>query len=318
MGHATTTIASGLAAALARQHDALARRWSAAKSGQVKAVHRGRVASRRLREALSVIDAAYRHSHAGKLARTVRRLTRALGPVREIDVALVELDRASRRHGWTDSLAGVIRRRLGQERERRAKRMAAKVAKQDRRRVRDEIRVLAARVSEADDRLWQSSLAARIVRRARAVLEASAAAGTIYAPDRLHALRITIKKLRYALELLPPTSAFDVAETIRVLKRAQRRFGTLHDLQVLTAQVQAIDAVARRSYEHAALMAAIEDLERDCRQIHAQALAVMPKVEERARLVRRELGVRRRGRRLAMAKAGLEGKTGDVTARLKA
>ena len=122
MGHATTTIASGLAAALARQHDALARRWSAAKSGQVKAVHRGRVASRRLREALSVIDAAYRHSHAGKLARTVRRLTRALGPVREIDVALVELDRASRRHGWTDSLAGVIRRRLGQERERRAKR----------------------------------------------------------------------------------------------------------------------------------------------------------------------------------------------------
>ena len=318
MGHATTTIASPLAAALARQHDALARRWSAARAGHVKAVHRGRVASRRLREALSVVYAAYRQSHAGRVTRAVRRLTRALGPVREIDVALVELDRAIRRHGWPDELAGVIRRRLVQQRELRAKRMVAKIARQDRGRIRDDVRTLTARVAAADARSWQSALAARVVRRARAVLDASAAAGTIYVPERLHALRIAIKKLRYALELLPPVAGLDVADALRVLKRAQRRFGALHDLQVLTAEVHSIDTVARRPDDRAALVAAIDDLERDCREIHAQALALVPGVEECARLARRELGARRRGRRLAMAKAGLEVKTRDVTERLKA
>jgi CHAD domain-containing protein len=263
------------------------------------------VASRRLREVLSVIDAAYRHSHTGRAARTARRVTRALGPVREIDVALIELDRASRRHGWPDELIGVIRRRLVQQRERRGKRLATKIAKDDRAKIRDEVRGLVTRVSEADDRAWQSALAARIVRRARAVLDASAAAGTIYVPERLHALRITIKKLRYALELLPPTPAFEVADALRLLKRAQGRFGTLHDIQILTAEVQAIDATSRRPRDRAALRAAIEDLERDCREIHARALALLPDVAALARQVRRELGVRRRGRRLAMAKAGL-------------
>ena len=136
------------------------------------------------------------------------------------------------------------------------------------------------------------------------MLAASAAAGTIYVPERLHALRIAIKKLRYALELLPPTPGLDVAEALGVLKRAQRRFGSLHDRQVLLAEVQAIDSVVRRPDARAALAAAVEDLERDCRKIHAQTLALVPEVEARARLLRRELGVRRRGR-LAMAKAPL-------------
>ena len=312
MGHATTTIASGLAAALARQHATLARRWPAARAGHVKAVHRGRVASRRLREVLSVIDAAHRHSHAGRVARSVRRLTRALGPVREIDVALIELERAIRRHGWPDEVAGVIRRRLALERERRAARMAAKIDRQDPARVRNDVRTLGERVSVGDDRSWQSALSGRILRRARAVLSASAAAGTIYVPERLHALRIAIKKLRYALELLPPTPDLDTGDALRVLKRAQRRFGALHDVQVLLAEVQAVDVAARRPEHRAALAVAVEDLERDCREIHAKALALVPDVGAWARLMRRELSVRRRGRRLAMAKAGLDEKAQNV------
>jgi CHAD domain-containing protein len=307
MRHATTTIASGLAAALTRQHDALARRWSAARAGHVKAVHRGRVASRRLREALAVIDAVALHGDAGRLGRAGRRLTRALGPVREIDVALVELDRAARRHAWPPELTSLFRRRLERERERRAKHMAAKLAKPDRARLRTDLRELSKRVTSVEDRSWQTALNARIVRRARSVLAASAAAGTIYVPERLHALRIAIKKLRYALELLPPTPGLDVAAALQLLKRAQRRFGSLHDVQILALHVQAIDPVPRRPADRAALASAVEALERDCREIHAQALALVPTVEECARLIRRELGARRRGR-LAMAKAELDKK----------
>jgi CHAD domain-containing protein len=157
------------------------------------------------------------------------------------------------------------------------------------------------------------------VRRARAVSAASAAIGTIYVPERLHALRIAIKKLRYALELLPAMPGLDVADTLKLLTRAQRRFGSLHDIQVLTAEVQTIDTAQRRAADHAALSAAAEALERDCRQIHAEALALVPEVEASARLIRRELGARRRGRRLAMAKARLEAKAqGREGSRLKA
>jgi CHAD domain-containing protein len=311
MGHATTTIANGLANALARQHGALERRWSAARDGDAKAVHRGRVASRRLREVLSVIHAAYRHSHAGQATRSVRRLTRALGPVRELDVALVELDRAVHRHGWADELAGVFRRRLVQQREHRATRLSGKMDKRHRADLRDEVRRLMTRVSAADERSWQAALSGRVVRRARAVLAAAAEAGTLYVPDRLHALRIAIKKLRYALELLPPTAGLDVAEALRVLKRAQRRFGALQDVQGLLTEVRAIDWVASRP-DRAALVAAADDLDRDCREIHAQALILVPDVEACARLVRAELGVRRRGRRLAMAKATLDEKVPEV------
>ncbi len=308
MGHATTTIAGGLAAALARQQDALARRWSAVRAGHAKGVHRARVASRRLREALAVIGAADPKSHAARATRAVRRLTRALGPVREIDVALVELDRAARRHGWSPELALTIRRRLEREREQRAKRMFAKIARQDRAGVRDDVRALSKRMTGADDRSSQSALTARIVRRTRSVLAASAAAGTIYVPERLHALRIAIKKLRYAIELLPAAPGFEVADALKLLKRAQRRFGSLHDIQVLSEQVQAIDALGQRRADRAALSGAAEALERDCREIHAKALALVPEVEACARLIRRELGVRRRGARLAMAKAALDTK----------
>src|SRR5687767_11262898 len=56
----------------------------AAAAGDVDASHEARVATRRLREALPLVSSG---SSGRKLERVVRRLTRALGPVRELDVA---------------------------------------------------------------------------------------------------------------------------------------------------------------------------------------------------------------------------------------
>src|SRR5712671_3316791 len=58
----------------------------ALRSGDVRAIHRTRVASRRLRELLPVVglDAAV----AAKLARRLRKVARVLGSVRELDVLL--------------------------------------------------------------------------------------------------------------------------------------------------------------------------------------------------------------------------------------
>src|SRR5262249_4081152 len=63
----------------------LANEWPRAMRGEPKAVHAVRVASRRLREALRLIDHPHRESK--KLARDLKQLTRLLGPVRELDVS---------------------------------------------------------------------------------------------------------------------------------------------------------------------------------------------------------------------------------------
>ena len=68
---------------------ALTRMLPGAREGDVTSIHQARVATRRLREALPLVA---RGRSAVKLARAVRRLTRAMGPVRELDVALLTLD----------------------------------------------------------------------------------------------------------------------------------------------------------------------------------------------------------------------------------
>ena len=213
-----------------------------------------RVASRRLREALAVIDAAEPTDDAGRLARAVRRLTRALGPVREIDVAIVELERAARRHGWSPELTGLFRRRL--EQRARAAREAhgreggqAGSCRRPRRRHESSPKRVASAPTIGRGR---RALTARIVRRARAVLAASAAAGTIYVPERLHALRIAIKKLRYALELAAGHAG---ARGRRRASIAEARAASASDrfttFRCSAQQIQAIDTVAQRRADRA-------------------------------------------------------------------
>src|SRR6185503_19473667 len=119
--HPTTTIADALADALSAHARALVKRAAAAVDGPVDAVRRARVASRRLRETLGILDDAGVRMGAGRAERDARAITRAFGPVREIDVAIEELVRGARRHGWPAD--AVVRRRLDRERDRRRRRM---------------------------------------------------------------------------------------------------------------------------------------------------------------------------------------------------
>src|SRR5262245_28849831 len=64
----------------------LSHAWSRVEAGDVDALHRSRVATRRLREALPLVKGRGRERR--RLRRDLRRVTRALGPVRELDVAL--------------------------------------------------------------------------------------------------------------------------------------------------------------------------------------------------------------------------------------
>ena len=95
-------------------------RPSRRSTGDVEAVHRSRVASRRLREILPVLglaDEGPRRPQAVARGKTRRRVTRALGGVRELDVALGMLDEIVGGHPEPD---GGGRRRRGRSSRRTA------------------------------------------------------------------------------------------------------------------------------------------------------------------------------------------------------
>jgi CHAD domain-containing protein len=302
MGHATTAIGAALAAALVRHERALARRWPRAIAADPASVHRARVASRRAREVLAVALVVDAGREAADLRRGIRRVTRALGPVRELDVALDELARGAARHDWAAEAVAAVRETLTRERARRARRLAAKAARSRRPWERRRLAALAAAMPLAADDRWLAALAERLARRAGAAVAAAGACGTLYAPEPLHALRIAVKKLRYALELVPLAVDEGAPARLRLLKTAQDRFGRLHDLQVLAAEVHALDA---RGEEAAGLALLREALERDCREVHAGAIALLPRIEAAARDTARRMQVHRASRRRTMAKAGL-------------
>jgi CHAD domain len=60
----------------------------------------------------------------------------------------------------------------------------------------------------------------------------------VYFPNRSHAARIALKKLRYAAEIAVGTSMIADAELLRTLKKSQDVLGELHDRQALIDELR--------------------------------------------------------------------------------
>jgi CHAD domain-containing protein len=130
----------------------------------------------------------------------------------------------------------------------------------------------AARRAPAASRAFVWALDARVANRAARLQGAMTEAGAVYLPERLHAVRIALKKLRYAMELPSRTRGGSEPPALRTLKRVQRLLGRMHDLQVLIDRVRDVQAsltppslaVWRELDE---LVLALDDM---CRRLHAR------------------------------------------------
>jgi CHAD domain-containing protein len=268
---------------------ALSRELPAARAGDVNAIHQARVATRRLREALPLLASG---SKARKLERTARRLTRALGPVRELDVALEMLDGLAKSGEAPAMAIDRLRQLVLEERRGSHAEAAACIDRCDvermRRRAVAGIRhtpVAGSRAAGAGRSLPAWRRAARRAERLRAAIENAA---SIYLPDRLHKVRIAVKKLRYTMEIArqvgatraprpagSPRSARSVAGQLATLKRAQDLLGRMHDLEVLIARTRAVQSSPsspnlRLSGDFDVL---VRRLETECRQLHGHYMA---------------------------------------------
>ena len=242
----------------------------AAQAGDMRSVHQARVATRRLREALPVLRVSVDSAAIGRVRRQVRRMTRALGPVRELDVALAHLDELAGERILSPGALTRVRQTIARERlDRRREMLTAitpgKIEKLRRRLVLVERspRPLetAAAIAEAEH---------QVARRAANLTAAMEHAGSLYLPDRLHAIRVAAKKLRYAMEVERELKRSRVTARITQLKRIQDLLGQMHDYEILidrTRQLQADVAGSDRRLS-SELDALIRTLEDECRQMH--------------------------------------------------
>jgi CHAD domain-containing protein len=257
---------------------ALGRALPAAKAGDATSLHQARVATRRLRAALPLVGSGPK---AQKLVKSVRRLTQALGPVRELDVALMILDELEQ--GGDVPQAGIERLRASISDERRRLHLHVREQLEEFNLEKTRKRALAAaRKTDEGKGVHDARAGAaareRATRRARGLTAAIDNAAGLYLPDRLHDVRIAVKKLRYTLELAPRTGAARSAARIRALKNAQDLLGRMHDLEVLIARTRSIQSSPGASTlkVSADLDQLVRRLETECRQLHGHYMAARP------------------------------------------
>jgi CHAD domain-containing protein len=272
-----------------------------AVAGNDRGLHQARVATRRLREALPVLAAGPGRGQAGKARRKIRRLTRALGTVRELDVALAMLDELARAEHLPRLAVEEVRAHVLAERDGRREQMGRRLHRVNTDKLDRRLTAVAERLAGSGDEAWRTVLSARLLRRATRLSEAIEQAGQLYAPEHLHVVRLATKKLRYALELAAEAGAAGAAPRVRVLKRAQELLGGLNDLHVLQQHVATVQAAPRASRRGLGpgLAALASHLEGACRHLHGRYLSTVPKLRELCEAVPAEVvpAIERRSRR---------------------
>ena len=275
-------VTSGRSELMIRQRlAALTRMLPGAHAGEVTAIHQARVATRRLREALPLVA---RGSSGRKVARIVRRLTRSLGPVRELDVALLTLAELAATRDVPRAGVAALQQVIRQERTRMHLDMRRTIDRCDLQRV-SETLLAAARKHDAlaprpraADSKQLAAARARASRRAERLAASIENAAAIYLADRLHEVRIAVKKLRYAMEIVRELSGSRATVRIMTLKRAQDLLGRIHDLEVLIARTRAIQGStnAPTLRVSADMDLLVRRLETECRRLHGRYIAMRP------------------------------------------
>lgn len=297
-----------------RRTRALRRQLAAAIAGKDTGVHQARVASRRLREAIPVLTEGLQHTKGGKAQRKIRRLTQALGTVRELDVTLHLVDELSERPAVPAAALAEVRALVIEERERRRAVMLEKLKTVDSEKLGRRLDSVKESLLHPTPRhAWRGTLALRIARRGRRLEDAIEEAGRIYAPEGLHKVRIAAKKLRYALEIADESGAAPCAQTLRLIKRVQETLGRLHDLQVLQHHIAAVGAAprSRRGTPDAGLAVLSRLIEDECRHLHGRYVAAMPELHAAVAAARRDIPVRLTARKRSV-KMGLPARRRQV------
>lgn len=262
--------------------DAFTRELPGVEEGGVGALHRARVASRRLRELLPLLTLDRKSSR--KLNRGLKKVTSKLGVVRELDVLtrLVDQFRQDTRFppAALERVAAAIAGARSEARKRlvddlpmaKLARLAARLERACKALERDDAGGLHRPREGKAMRAQRWALEARVTHRAARVEAAIEAASSVYASERLHDVRIALKRLRYAAELSQEPASRRLTADIAMLKAGQDLLGRLHDLEVLLEWGREVQASLTPPDINAwrDLRALVHTIEDDCLRLHAR------------------------------------------------
>lgn len=210
----------------------------ALKDFEEDGIHDARVATRRLKAAMGLLQAVLTDEHRKDFEKVLKKLRRRLGPLRDLDVMIRGLGKLGS-HPQQGSAAAWLKAQLETRRDRERARAKEKAGSADTLarlgawwHVREEIEEAA----EAIDSLLAQSLHLQLdafSERAQGVARQLKEPAGDAARHDPHELRIAGKLLRYTLELAQAQGHKLPAAMLRQFKRMQESLGNWHDEVVL-------------------------------------------------------------------------------------
>lgn len=206
------------------------------------AIHDARVATRRLKAVLDLLDPVLPDKGARRLKKATRKLRRRLGELRDTDVMLGHLEELSEQK-LCDPAVAWVRERLIRERESlrerarqklSAPRVVADLARG--RQLGQGVQALGAAPAVLLGEQLPTQLA-EFSEQAEHLAQALGAGEQAGQAKDPHALRIAGKALRYTLELAPAVGFELPASVLKKLKQMQDTLGLWHDYVVLGERI---------------------------------------------------------------------------------
>ena len=201
-------------------------------------VHQLRVATRRSNAALDVFESCLSPKRYRKTKRCLKRVRRAANDARECDVhrTLLEADRAAAEPALSDVL-GRVMSQLDEERRTAQLAIGEAAERYPVQRLRRSREKLVDAAREPDSRL-------RLIDRADELIPAmlagvrAAATSNLTVLDSVHELRLTCKRLRYAIEVFRACFSAGFDALYDSLGRLQEQLGDINDSHGLRRRVE--------------------------------------------------------------------------------
>lgn len=222
-------------AALRQGLEALRFHQAAALAGEVEPIHQLRVATRRLRALVELFAGVIHGSRVRALRRDLPWIGQSAGVTRECDVIeeLIRDRSAKLDDSLRESLAPIYEALSARRRTEHGNLAAMLTSKR--------YQIILKRLADAPIRkippaVTVRDLAPAILRPiARAVMNAGAKLKKDAAGERLHRLRVRLKRLRYALEMMDELAGKRTRKAARELAALQDRLGLYNDVMVAIA-----------------------------------------------------------------------------------
>jgi CHAD domain-containing protein len=217
--------------------------------GDVDAIHDARVATRRLAAAVDLFESQLSAKSARRFRRSLKKIRRTLGPLRDLDVMLSHLAKVPR--SYTDAIA-FLRHAFGEKRDQLL----------DESRDTDTAKILSQlgnwwglrdEVHQHDAKTLLRNSLSRQLDEFCVQADGHAIGGEVVLDRNPHELRIAGKALRYTLELATHDGLAVDSSVMRSFKKMQDLLGLWHDYVVMDENILKISLEQQLGYRNGKL-----------------------------------------------------------------